>query len=87
MDLIDFHVAMCREEQGGQFRWLESSRRKDMVVRFTNPRRHSPPSLQHLARLTINRNLEDLHLPSRSTDQLPLPASMKLLLRAYPFKV
>ena len=87
MDLVDFHVALSREEQGLQFRWLESSRRKDMVVRLTTPRRHSPPSLLHLARLAVNRNLQDLHLPSRSTDLLPLPESMKSLLRAYPFKV
>ena len=87
LDLVDFHVAMCQEEQGAQYRWLESSRRKDMVVRLTTPRRHSPPALAHLARVAVNRTLHDLHLPSRSTDLLPLPVSMRQFLRAYPFKV
>ncbi|KAK7111442.1 suppressor of cytokine signaling 7-like [Littorina saxatilis] len=87
LDLLNFHVTMCQDKQGSQYRWLEASRKKDMVVRLSTPRRHAPPSLSHLARVTVNRNLEDLHLPSRSTDLLPLPNSMKSYLRAYPYKV
>lgn len=87
LDLLDFHSAVSRDSAGGQYRWLESSRRKDMVMRLTTPRRHSPPSLCHLARVAVNQNLEDLHLPSRSTDLLPLPVKIKQYLREYPYKL
>lgn len=88
MDLVDFHVAQCRDGAGDQCRWLETSGRKDMVVKLSRPRRHSPPSLLHLARLTVNQQLKDLHLPSCSTDLLPgLPDKMKSYLREYPYKI
>lgn len=87
MELIDFHVAQCRDGFGEQCRWLETSGRRDMVVILTRPRRHSPPSLTHLARLAVNTRLADLHLPSRSTDLLPVPQAIKSYLREYPYKV
>lgn len=87
MELVDFHVAMCLDGSGDMCRWLETSGRKDMVVRLTRPRRHTPPSLTHLARLTVNQQLKDLHLPSCSTDRLPVPEKMKQYLRDYPYKV
>ncbi|XP_076446527.1 uncharacterized protein LOC143283950 [Babylonia areolata] len=88
LDLLDFHVAVCREQQGGHFRWMEArSCRMDMVIQLTAPRRHSPPSLAHLARVGVNRSLQDLHLPHRSTDLLPVPEALKQFLRVYPFKV
>lgn len=87
MELIDFHVAQCRDGFGEQCRWLETSGRRDMVVILTRPRRHSPPSLTHLARLAVNTRLADLHLPSRSTDLLPVPQAIKNYLREYPYKV
>ena len=87
LDLLDFHGSLSQEERGRQYRWLEASRSKDMVVRLTSPRRHSPPSLAHLARLAVNGCLSDLHLPSRSTDRVPLPGFLKQFLRAYPYKM
>ncbi|PVD38668.1 hypothetical protein C0Q70_01287 [Pomacea canaliculata] len=37
MELIDFHVAQCRDGFGEQCRWLETSGRRDMVVILTRP--------------------------------------------------
>lgn len=88
LDLLDFHRTACQEEEGDKYRWQESSRRRaDLVIRLTSPRRHSPPALAHLARLSINQSLQHLHLPPRSTDLLPVPDSLKQFLRGYPFKV
>ncbi|KAL8618381.1 hypothetical protein ACOMHN_047453 [Nucella lapillus] len=87
LDLLDFHVAVARGQEGCRYRWLNSLCRADLVIRLTQPHRHSPPSLAHLSRLGINRSLQDLHLPPRSTDLLPLTDSLKQFLRGYPFKV
>ncbi|KAL8590023.1 hypothetical protein ACOMHN_007048 [Nucella lapillus] len=87
VELLDFHTAVCRDPQGAQYRWREVSACKDLIVTLSTPRRHSPPALRHLARVTINRCLEDLHLPARSTDLLPLPAPMRQYLRKYPYRV
>ncbi|XP_076469884.1 uncharacterized protein LOC143300205 [Babylonia areolata] len=87
LDLLDFHATLSQHPQGSQYRWREAPRRKDLLVRLSTPLRHTPPALAHLARVTVNRCLQDLHLPARSTDLLPLPTAMKHYLRDYPYRV
>lgn len=82
MQLIEHYVNISQSEASKQCRWLESSGRRDVPVKLTKPRMVSPPSLQHLCRVTVNTavpSVDKLH-------ELPLPNSLKRFLSEYPYK-
>ncbi|XP_064595499.1 suppressor of cytokine signaling 2-like [Liolophura sinensis] len=82
MQLIDHYVKLSQSEASKQCRWLESSGRRDVPVKLTRPRMLSPPSLQHLCRVTVNTvvpSVGKLH-------ELPLPNSLKRYLSEYPYR-
>lgn len=67
----------------GQFVWLEPSGRKDTDASIRKPLRSDVPSLQHLCRCSINRQLKQ----QGKIVTLDLPGKLKSYLMDYPFDV
>ena len=87
VELVDFHVTLCKDDTSSYCRWLEASGRRDMTVNLKKPCYSVLPSLKHLSRVATNKHLKDLHFPQRSTALLPIPDTMKRYLQQYPYKV
>ncbi|XP_038067596.1 suppressor of cytokine signaling 2-like [Patiria miniata] len=69
-----------RNNNAGQFVWLEPSGRRDIAAQIIKPLRSQVPSLEHLCRVSLNRYVEPRHQAD-----LPLPGKLKGYLKQYPF--
>ncbi|XP_041363477.1 suppressor of cytokine signaling 2-like [Gigantopelta aegis] len=87
VELVDFHVTLCRDDTASRCRWLETSGRRDMAVKLKKPCFSGVPSLKHMSRVATNKSLKDLHFPQRSSALLPIPDTVKQYLQQYPYKV